>query len=63
MKKSLQELVEIFKENTDIAKVLHAGFDDEETREELHKHAKHLLENNEVEAAWKTLLIDKLNRL
>lgn len=58
-----KELVEIFKENTDIAKVLHAGFDDEETREELHKHAKHLLENNEVEAAWKTLLIDKLNRL
>jgi flavin reductase (DIM6/NTAB) family NADH-FMN oxidoreductase RutF len=58
-----EELVEIFKENTDIAKVLHAGFDDEETREELHKHAKHLLENNEVEAAWKTLLIDKLNRL
>lgn len=58
-----KELVEIFKENTDIAKVLHAGFDDEETREELHKHAKHLLEKNEVEAAWKTLLIDKLNRL
>jgi flavin reductase (DIM6/NTAB) family NADH-FMN oxidoreductase RutF len=58
-----EELVEIFKENTDIAKVLHAGFDDEETREELHKHAKNLLENNEVEAAWKTLLIDKLNRL
>jgi flavin reductase (DIM6/NTAB) family NADH-FMN oxidoreductase RutF len=58
-----KELVEIFKENTDIARVLHAGFDDEETREELHKHAKHLLENNEVEAAWKTLLIDKLNRL
>jgi flavin reductase (DIM6/NTAB) family NADH-FMN oxidoreductase RutF len=58
-----KELVEIFKENTDIARVLNAGFDDEETREELHKHAKHLLENNEVEAAWKTLLIDKLNRL
>lgn len=58
-----EELVEIFKENTDIARVLNAGFDDEETREELHKHAKHLLENNEVEAAWKTLLIDKLNIL
>ena len=58
-----KELVEIFKENTDIARVLHAGYDDEETREELHKHAKHLLEKNEVEAAWKTLLIDKLNRL
>lgn len=57
-----EELVEIFKENTDIARILNAGFDDEETREELHKHAKHLLENNEVKAAWKTLLIDKLNR-
>lgn len=57
-----EELVEIFKENTDIARILNAGFDDEETREKLHKHAKHLLENNEVKAAWKTLLIDKLNR-
>ncbi len=57
------ELVEIFKENTDIANLLEAGNDDEETREELHKHAKTLLENNKVEAAWKTLLIDKLNRL
>ena len=58
-----EELVEIFKENADIAKVLQYSNDDEETREELHKHAKTLLENNEVEAAWKTLLIDKLNRL
>ncbi len=57
------ELVEIFKENTDIAHLLQAGNDDEETREELHRHAKTLLEKNEVEAAWKTLLIDKLNRL
>lgn len=57
------ELVEIFKENTDIATLLQAGNDDEETREELHRHAKTLLEINEIEAAWKTLLIDKLNRL
>jgi hypothetical protein len=57
------ELVEIFKENTDIATLLQAGNDDEETREELHRYAKTLLDNNEVESAWKTLLIDKLNRL
>jgi len=57
------ELVEIFKENTDIATLLQAGTDDEETREELHRYAKTLLDNNEVEAAWKALLIDKLNRL
>jgi len=57
------ELVEIFKENTDIANLLQAGTDDEETREELHLHAKYLLEKNEIEDAWKTLLIDKLNRL
>ena len=57
------ELVEIFKENTDIANLLQAGTDDEETREELHLHAKSLLEKNEIEDAWKTLLIDKLNRL
>jgi len=57
------ELVEIFKENTDIATLLHAGTNDEDTREELHLYAKSLLEKNEVESAWKTLLIDKLNRL
>ena len=57
------ELVEIFKENTDIAALLQATNNDEETREELHRYAKTLLDKNQVEAAWKTLLIDKLNRL
>ena len=57
------ELVEIFKENTDIAHLLQVSNDDEEAREELHRYAKSLLEENNVEAAWKTLLIDKLNRL
>ena len=56
------ENVEKFKENTDIAHILQPTTDDEETREKLHYHAKSLLENNQVEEAWKTLLIDKLNR-
>lgn len=57
------ENVEKFKENTDIAHILHTATDDEEAREELHYHAKSLLENNRVEEAWCTLLIDKLNRV
>ena len=56
------EDVEKFKENTDIAHILYTATDDEETREELHYHAKSLLENDQVEEAWSTLLIDKLNR-
>jgi hypothetical protein len=52
-----------FKENTDIAHILHTAMDDEEAREDLHRHAKTLLEHNQVEDAWKTLLIDKLNRV
>ena len=57
------EEVDNFKENTDIAHILHTAMDDEEAREDLHHHAKSLLENNQVEDAWKTLLIDKLNRV
>jgi len=56
------EDVEKFKENTDIAHILYTATDDEEAREELHYHAKTLLENDQVEEAWSTLLIDKLNR-
>jgi len=57
------EDVDKFKENTDIAHILHTTTDDEETREELHYHAKALLEENKVVEAWSTLLIDKLNRV
>lgn len=57
------EHIEKFKENTDIAHILHTATDDEEAREELHYHAKSLLEKNRVEEAWCTLLIDKLNRV
>ena len=57
------EDVDKFKENTDIAHILHTATDDEEAREELHYHAKALLEENKILEAWKTLLIDKLNRV
>jgi len=56
------EDIDKFKENTDIANILQASTDDEEIREELHYHAKALLEENKVNEAWSTLLIDKLNR-
>lgn len=57
------EDVDKFKENTDIAHILHSTSDDEEAREELHRMAKTLIEENNIEVAWKTLLIDKLNRV
>jgi flavin reductase (DIM6/NTAB) family NADH-FMN oxidoreductase RutF len=57
------EDVNKYKENTDIAHILHTTTDDEEAREELHFHAKELLEKNKIAEAWSTLLIDKLNRV
>ena len=57
------EEVTKFQENPDIAHILHTTSDDEETREELHYHAKALLEKNKIKEAWCTLLIDKLNRV
>lgn len=33
-----------------------------EAREQLHEYAKELLDNNQVDKAWKALLCDKLNR-
>ena len=58
-----EEDVDKFKENTDIAHMLQTATDDEEAREELHYHAKALLEENKILEAWNTLLIDKLNRV
>ena len=43
--------------------MLQTATDDEEAREELHYHAKALLEENKILEAWNTLLIDKLNRV
>ena len=57
------EDVNRYKDNTDIAHILHTTTDDEEAREELHYHAKALLEENKIVEAWSTLLIDKLNRV
>ena len=57
------EEVTKFQENPDIAHILHTTSDDEEAREELHYHAKALLEKNKIKEAWCTLLIDKLNRV
>ena len=57
------EDVNRYKENTDIAHILHTTTDDEEAREELHYHAKALLEENKIVEDWSTLLIDKLNRV
>lgn len=56
------EDVNRYKEKSDIAHILHTTTDDEEAREELHYHAKALLEENKIVEAWSTLLIDKLNR-
>jgi flavin reductase (DIM6/NTAB) family NADH-FMN oxidoreductase RutF len=55
--------VDKFKENMDIAHLLNTTSDDEEAREELHQMAKVLIEKNQIVNAWKTLLIDKLNRI
>ncbi len=55
--------VDKFKENMDIAHLLNTSSDDEEAREELHQLAKVLIEKNQIVDAWKTLLIDKLNRI
>ena len=60
---SLEE-VEIYrKENYTINEILNFSGEDEEAREGLHHRAKELLSQGKIESAWKTLLIDKINRL
>lgn len=52
--------ISIFKNNNnEILKILNNTTDDKKKKEELHRFAKKLLENNKINAAWKTLLIDK----
>ena len=53
--------IEKFREK-DIIKLLLQGENDEEIREVLHKKAKEEIDKNEIEKAWKFLLIDKLNQ-
>ena len=47
--------------NTDIAHILHTTSDDEEAREELHYHAKALLEKDKIKEAlqmgWHTMFL------
>ena len=58
------EEVEIYrKENYTINEILNFSAEDEETREGLHYRAKELLSKGKIDDAWKTLLIDKLNRI
>ena len=54
--------VEDYQNDGRIRDILMRCNDDEEQREELHAHAHELLEQGRVIDAWKTLLIDRLNR-
>lgn len=53
--------IEKFREK-DIIQLLLQGENDEEIREVLHTKAKEEIDKNEIEKAWKFLLIDKLNQ-
>lgn len=54
--------LESFSNEPNIKQILNNANDDEEQREALHLEAKKLLEKGQVTEAWKTLLMDKLNR-
>ena len=60
---TIEEVEEYKKENYTINEILNFSSEDEEAREGLHVRAKELLSQGKIENAWKTLLIDKLNRL
>ncbi|MBL6872674.1 MAG: flavin reductase family protein [Flavobacteriales bacterium] len=59
---STEEVDTYKEENYTIKEILNFTMEDEETRENLHYRAKELLKKGRVIEAWKTLLIDKLNR-
>lgn len=60
---SLEEVEKYRKDNYTINEILNFSSEDEEAREGLHHRAKELLSQGKIESAWKTLLIDKINRL
>ena len=60
---SLEEVENYRKDNYTINEILNFSSEDEEAREGLHHRAKELLSQGKIESAWKTLLIDKINRL
>jgi flavin reductase (DIM6/NTAB) family NADH-FMN oxidoreductase RutF len=59
---SVDEVNSYKEENYTIKEILNFTVEDEEARENLHYRAKELLKKGRVNEAWKTLLIDKLNR-
>jgi len=59
---SVDEVNSYKEENYTIKEILNFTVEDEEARENLHYRAKELLRKGRVNEAWKTLLIDKLNR-
>ena len=60
---SSEEVEKYRKDNYTINEILNFSIEDEEAREGLHHRAKELLSQGNIESAWKTLLIDKINRL
>ena len=59
---SIEEVEKYKKEYYNIKELLNFSAEDEEAREALHYRAKELLKKGRISEAWKTLLIDKLNR-
>ena len=59
---SIEEVEKYKKEYCNIKELLNFSAEDEEAREALHYRAKELLKKGRISEAWKTLLIDKLNR-
>jgi len=59
---SLEEVEKYKEENYTIKEILNFSAEDEKAIEALHYRAKELLKKGRISEAWKTLLIDKLNR-
>lgn len=60
---SIEEVEQYKTENGAVQEILNFSAEDEEARESLHHRAKELLNQGRTVEAWKTLLIDKLNRV
>lgn len=60
---SIEEVEQYKTENGAVQEILNFSAEDEEARESLHHRAKELLNQGRTIEAWKTLLIDKLNRV
>ncbi len=55
--------LEEFARDSRIVGIFESSDNGMEAREQLHEYAKELLDQNEVQKAWKALLCDKLNRI